>query len=95
MVTDSKEVQVTARRKPPAAGKGRPKGAVNKLTKTIKEAIEVSFDQVGGPEYLARMALEQPQAYMTLLGKVLPTQVDANVTGQIGMAAITLGVQPE
>ena len=62
------------------AGKGRPKGATNKLTTTIKEAIEKSFDIVGGPAYLAQMAIEQPQAYMTLLGKVLPTQVKADVT---------------
>lgn len=61
-------------------GPGRPKGSPNKLTRTIKEAIELAFNEVGGPEYLARMAEEQPTAFMTLLGKVLPTQIDANVT---------------
>lgn len=95
MVTDTKQVPVSGNRKPPAAGKGRQKGAVNKLTKTIKEAIEASFDQVGGSAYLTRMAEEHPQAYMTLLGKVIPTQVDANVTGKIGMPDIVLGVRPE
>lgn len=69
----------TERRKPPAAGKGRPKGATNKLTRTIKEAIEQAFDMAGGAEYLARMADEQPAAFMTLLGKVLPTQVQADI----------------
>lgn len=75
-------------------GKGRPKGAPNKLTKTIKEAIEVAFDKAGGADYLARMANEQPAAFMTLLGKVLPTQVDASVKG-IGMPVIQIGVAPE
>lgn len=70
----TKQVPDSAR-KPPAAGKGRPKGAVNKLTRTIKEAIEQAFEQVGGSDYLATMAKEQPAAFMTLLGKVLPTQV--------------------
>ena len=56
-------------------GAGRPKGVPNKLTKTIKDAIEAAFDQVGGPDYLARMAEEQPVAFMSLLGKVLPTQL--------------------
>lgn len=64
------------------AGAGRPKGAPNKLTATIKEAIEVAFHQVGGPEYLARMAEEQPTAFMSLLGKAMPQQIDANVTTQ-------------
>lgn len=64
------------KRKPPAAGKGRPKGAVNKLTKTIREAVEISFNQIGGADWLAKMADEQPVAYMTLLGKVLPQQIE-------------------
>jgi hypothetical protein len=57
------------------AGKGRPAGSENKLTRTIKEAIEASFEKVGGADYLAKMAMQEPVAYMTLLGKVLPTQV--------------------
>lgn len=60
---------------------GRKPGTPNKLTKSVKEAIEAAFDQVGGSEYLARMAEEQPTAFMTLLGKVLPAQINANVTG--------------
>jgi len=78
-VTDTGE-----RRKPPAAGKGRPKGAVNKVTKTIREAIEASFIQVGGADYLVKMAEEQPVAYMTLLGKIIPQQTE--LTGKDGGA---------
>lgn len=70
------------------AGKGRPKGAANKLTKTIKEAIELSFEKVGGADYLARMAEEQPSAYMTLLGKVLPTQVTGEDGGPVKLHTI-------
>jgi len=73
---DTKKLAPSAKRKPPAAGKGRPKGAVNKLTKTIREAVEISFDKIGGADWLAKMADEQPVAYMTLLGKVLPQQVE-------------------
>ena len=76
----NKKVTVSGKRKPPAAGKGRPKGAVNKLTKTIREAVELSFAQVGGAKYLAQMAVDQPVAYMTLLGKVLPQQIEASGT---------------
>lgn len=80
-MTDSKIVQDTGRPKPPAAGKGRPKGATNKLTKTVKEAIEAAFEQVGGADYLARMAMQEPTAFMTLLGKILPQQVNMNTKG--------------
>src|SRR4051812_31345868 len=61
-------------------GPGRPKGSPNKLTRTIKEAIELAFDELGGAKYLKKMANEQPAAFMNLLGKVLPTQVEANIT---------------
>ena len=76
----TKKVTVSGKRNPPAAGKGRPKGAVNKLTKTIREAVEQSFAKVGGADYLAQMAVDQPVAYMTLLGKVLPQQIEASGT---------------
>ena len=54
---------------------GRQKGTPNKITKTIREAILESFENLGGSEYLERMARIEPVAYMTLLGKVLPTQL--------------------
>jgi hypothetical protein len=55
---------------------GRAKGTPNKVTKTIREAIEASFEQVGGADYLARMAILEPASYMTLLGKVLPAHMN-------------------
>lgn len=55
---------------------GRQKGVPNKLTRTIKQAIEHAFEQVGGADYLVLMARDQPTAFMTLLGKVLPTQME-------------------
>lgn len=64
---------------------GRKAGTPNKLTVTVKTAIETAFTQVGGAEYLVRMADAQPQAFMTLLGKVLPTQINANVSGELGL----------
>lgn len=82
----SKQVEpVAAKRLPPAAGKGRKKGSVNKMTATIKSAIEAAFEKAGGADYLARMAEEQPVAFMTLLGKVIPSQlVHSNPDGSMG-----------
>lgn len=33
---DTKKLPVSAKRKPPAAGKGRPKGAINKITADVR-----------------------------------------------------------
>ena len=59
---------------------GRAKGTQNKVTKTIREAIEASFETVGGADYLARMAILEPSSYMTLLGKVLPAHMNIKTT---------------
>jgi hypothetical protein len=56
-------------------GSGRKKGTPNKLTATVRESILAALDQVGGKKYLVKQAKENPTAFMTLLGKVLPTQL--------------------
>lgn len=65
------------------AGKGRPKGAPNKTTALLKDAIlqaaEAAHAQ-GMTGYLTEQAKANPAAFMTLLGKVLPMQV----TGEDG-----------
>lgn len=55
---------------------------MNKIPKALKESILVSLDKAGGVDYLARQAEENPQAYLTLLGKVLPQDVNATVTSK-------------
>jgi len=79
-------------------GSGRPKGVPNKLTRDVKEAILAAFDKVGGPEYLANQATQNPQAFMTLLGKVLPTQIAGDKDNPIVHAVewrIVRGTKPE
>ena len=62
------------------AGKGRPKGSPNKITADLKRAILEAAEAAGGEGgtagYLARQADENPAAFMTLLGKVLPTTLN-------------------
>lgn len=65
------------------AGKGRPKGSVNKLSGDVKAMILTALDDVGGKDYLVKQSMENPTAFMTLIGKVLPTNVNANVTGDL------------
>lgn len=60
------------------AGPGRPKGASNKITKDIKEAIANAFVSVGGEAYLVKVAKEDPKTFCTLLGKIIPLQISGD-----------------
>lgn len=63
-------------------GKGRPKGATNKNSKLLKDAILEAANLAGGKRgmvaYLEDQAKENPTAFMTLMGKVLPMQVQGS-----------------
>ena len=61
---------------------GRPKGSRNKNTTLLKDAILLAAEKAGnkvGSEgltsYLEEQAAENPTAFMSLLGKVLPMQL--------------------
>lgn len=79
MAMVSKQVSASGRPKPPNAGKGRPKGSQNKTTALLKDAILQAAQNAGGADglvgYLEHQASENPAAFMTLLGKVLPMQI--------------------
>jgi len=60
---------------------GRPKGVPNKITPELKDMILAALDEAGGQQYLALQAIENPSAFMTLIGKVLPMQVKAEHSG--------------
>jgi len=83
-MADSKEQRITEKRLPPNAGKGRKKGVPNKVTRCVKEAVEAAFQKVGGEEYLVGQAVANPLAFMSLLGKLLPSGSQLNVA--VGVA---------
>lgn len=61
-------------------GPGRPKGVPNKQTTLLKDAILKAAEEMGGPDgmvgYLKTLAADSPPAFASLLGKVLPTQLN-------------------
>lgn len=65
------------------AGKGRPKGTPNKNTQALKDMILTALGKAGGVEYLVGQAATNPTAFMTLVGKVLPLDVNASHDGKI------------
>lgn len=54
---------------------GRKKGTPNKVTRELKEMILNALATAGGEKYLVRAAKKNPNAFLTLVGKVLPLQV--------------------
>ena len=45
--------------------------------------IKDSLEGVGGIDYLMNQAQENPVAFMGLIGKIIPKEVEAHVTGTI------------
>lgn len=67
---------------------GRVKGQPNKLTASIKEAIEGAFDKLGGVDYLVKVGQKDPRTFCALLSRLLPTKL-ANADGSPLLAALT------
>ena len=75
------------------AGQGRPKtggrqkGTLNKTSALLKDAVLEAADTAGGKEglvgYLRVQARENPVAFMGLLGKLVPSQISAEVTQRV------------
>lgn len=79
--------------KPPNSGRKR--GQPNKNTAALRDMILMALDKQpgGGVKYLAKQAVEQPVAFMGLLGKVLPTQLAGDQCNPIAIevTAKTIG----
>ncbi|MGN6205969.1 hypothetical protein [Humibacter sp.] len=78
----SKQVTSVARRKPPAAGKGRKKGSLNKTTASVKQALIDAFEKMGGVPSLVTWGKEHPTEFYKLYVKLLPT--DVQLSGKDG-----------
>ena len=65
---------------------GKPKGALNKNTKALKDMILEALDNKGGVAYLMEQADTNPTAFMSLIGKVLPTTLTGDPTQPVHFA---------
>lgn len=61
--------------------KGKPKGAVNKLTRTVKETVLAVFNdlQEDPQANLATWAKGEPTEFYKIASKLIPTEVTATV----------------
>jgi hypothetical protein len=69
----------TARRKPPNAGKGRPKGSKNKVSANVKEGIMQAYEELGGVNFLVKLAVDDPKTFCSLLGRIIPHEVNGDL----------------
>ncbi len=80
-------------------GLGRKKGVPNRITKTIKEAVEAAFSEVGAEQWLIEQAKANPQGFMSLLSKLIPSELKADISGSLFTKTVTLrnvlGWEPE
>lgn len=62
------------------AGRGRPKGALNKTTRTAKEAIAFAGEAIGGAERLVDWIKSDPENekafWTTIYPRLMPLQVN-------------------
>ena len=61
----------------PGASKtgGRRAGTPNRITTDVRAIILAALDRVGGQDYLVQQAHNNPKAFMSLLGRLIPTQM--------------------
>lgn len=58
---------------------GRTAGTPNKLTRTIKESLEMAFDGIGGTSALTKWAKSHQSEFYRIYSKLLPTNIRAEV----------------
>ena len=68
---------------------GRPRGAANKLNREVREMLRQALEEEGGVEYLRWAARNQPAAFLSLLGRLLPAEIKASIDHE-GLPTVTI-----
>ena len=77
-------------------GAGRKQGVPNGNTHDLRSMILGALDKVGGLDYLAARAGDNPTAFMSLIGRVLPlAHAGADGTGPLVIRWKTDETRPE
>lgn len=62
---------------------GRPVGVTTRAK--LAEEILRSLDKLGGIDYLIKMAQAEPKAYLTLIGRLVPSNINMSVEGRLSV----------
>lgn len=63
---------------------GRPKGAKNKLTISVREAFETAFNELQEDKEhnLLKFAQKYPRDFYQIAAKLIPTSIKADIQGE-------------
>ncbi len=62
---------------------GSRKGIPNKVSSDIREMIRGALEAGGGQKWLLEQMKANPKAFMALVGKIIPQQVDATIRREL------------
>ena len=79
--------------RPRPPGAGRKKGTLNKITQDVKAMIEAALHDAGGKLYLIDQAHENPVAFLTLVGKIIPR--DLHLSGTVNLQGLLADLAAE
>ena len=67
---------------------GRPRGAADAMSLEVKEMVRQALDEEGGVEYLRQVARDHPQAFLSLLARLISTELKASIEGVVPMVVV-------
>jgi len=76
-------------------GPGRQKGVPNKVTTELKQMIMGALDEAGGKDYLVTQAQKNPNAFLTLVGKYIPAEMHAKLSGEVKVNGTINFIRPQ
>jgi hypothetical protein len=88
----SASARVVAEAKP---RRGRKKGTPNRFTAFGKALLEDTLWRLGGAVWLEQAARENPAAFMSLLGKLLPKQLELQPEGAAPLRIVVVTGVPK
>ena len=80
----TKVVPASGNKKPPAAGKGRPKGSLNKTTQEAKTVIALVAAGLGGADRMLTWAQANPKNEATFWAAIYPKLLPLTVANADG-----------
>jgi hypothetical protein len=86
----NKLVKSVGSMRPPAAGRGRRKGELNRTTVAVKEALTMAFEGAGGVEALTSWARSNPSEFYRLYAKLLPREINVDANTVVRRALLEL-----